>query len=81
MFYALCGVESSSDKTKRIDDLCAVEPLANGQAFEVVNGQDVWHPIWKKPVNHQVNGKFISTVTDRVWENEEVHGLTYTQTH
>ena len=79
MFYAFCGVESSSDKTKCIEDLCAVEPLSNGEAFEVVNDQDIWHPLWKKPVNHQVNGKFIIAVTDRVRENEEVRGLTYSQ--
>ena len=79
MFYALCGVELSSDKTKRIEDLCALEPLPTGDAFEDVDGRDIWHPLWKKPVDSPVNGQFISAVTDRILVNEEVGGLTYSQ--
>ena len=77
MFYELCGVESSSDKTKQIEDLCAVEPLPTGEGFEVVDRREIWHPLWKKPVNNTVNGKFISTVTDCIQDNEEVGRLTF----
>ena len=79
MFYKLCGVESSSDKTKRIEDLCVVEPLPTEEAFETVDGRDIWHPLWKKPVNNVINGKFIGTVTNRVRDNEEVGRLKYNQ--
>jgi len=33
------------DKTKQIEDLCMVEPLPTGEAFEVVDGREIWHPL------------------------------------
>ncbi len=46
MFYEMCDVEMGGNKTQRTQELCAVKPLEKGAAFEVVDGRNIWHPIW-----------------------------------
>ena len=72
MFYEMCGVGSKGSKTHRSQELCAVRPLENGAAFEVVDGKQVWHPVWDDRVDHNVNVQFLEAVVKCVWDNEEV---------
>ena len=40
----MCGVDQGLNKTKRIEELLAIEPLPNGEPFEIVEGgAKVWH--------------------------------------
>jgi hypothetical protein len=64
MFYKICGVEMSSNKTQHIQELCAVKLLENGAAFEVVNEIEIWHPIWDARVDHIVNVQFLKSVVE-----------------
>jgi hypothetical protein len=72
MFYEICGVEMSGNKTQRTQKLCAVKPLENGAAFEVINGIEIWHPVWDARVDHIVNAQFLKSVVERIWNNEKV---------
>jgi hypothetical protein len=72
MFYEMCGVEMSGNKTQRTQELCAVKPLENGAAFEVVDGIETWHPVWDARVDHIINAQFLKSVVERIWNNEKV---------
>ena len=81
MFYEMCNVEMSGNKTQRTQELCAVKALENGAAFEVIDGREIWHPVWDARVDHSVNALFVRTVVDRIWNNEKVrYVVTYMQT-
>jgi len=43
-----------------------------GNAFEVVNDKEVWHPNWATNLSERVNIQFMQAVVDRIWQNEEV---------
>jgi hypothetical protein len=49
-----------------------VAPLESGEAFEVVEGREVWHPMWKGKIDKGVNAQFIKAAADRIWDNEQV---------
>jgi hypothetical protein len=68
----MCGVEMSGNKSKRTDELCAVKPLEDNVAFEIVEGNEVWHPMWKGYIDDKVNALFVKTVIQRIWQNEKV---------
>jgi hypothetical protein len=72
LFYQLCGVEESGNKGKRTDDLCNVAPLETGAPFEIVEGKEIWHPLWDGNIDDEVNAQFIKAAADRIWENEKV---------
>lgn len=71
MFYEMCGLETTGNKTGRTNDLCAVEPLEDGP-FERVGDRDVWHPNWGGKIDDDVNVQFIKSICDRIWQNEQV---------
>jgi hypothetical protein len=68
----MCGVEETGNKGKRTNDLCGVAPLESGAPFEVVEGREVWHPVWKGKVDDGINAQFIKAAIDRIWQNEQV---------
>jgi hypothetical protein len=68
----MCGVEMSGNKSKRTNELCAVKPLKDDVAFEIVEGNEVWHPVWKGNIDDKINALFIKTVIQRIWQNEKV---------
>jgi len=72
MFYEMCSVEMSGNKTQCTQELCAVKPLENGAAFEVVDGREVWHPVWDAQVDHSINSQFLKSVIECIWNNEKV---------
>ena len=72
MFYDMCGVEMSGNKSKRTDELCAVKPLEDEKAFEIVEGREVWHPVWKGNIDDKINALFVKNVIQRIWQNEKV---------
>jgi hypothetical protein len=68
----MCGVEESGNKGKRTSVLCGVAPLRSGAPFEIVEGREIWHPIWEGKIDEGVNVQFIKAAIDRIWENEQV---------
>jgi hypothetical protein len=72
MFYEMCDVEMSANKSQRTQELCAIKPLENGVAFETIDDREIWHPVWDARVDHSVNAQFLKTVVERVWDNEKV---------
>jgi len=68
----MCGVEMSSNKSQRTNELCAVKPLEDGRAFEVVGEDTVWHPVWKGNIDDKINVLFIKNVIQRIWDTEKV---------
>lgn len=68
----MCSVEMTGSKTKRTEELCAVQPLANGEAYCRVEDKDVWHPRWTGKIDAKANAEFIKAVADRIWRDEEV---------
>ena len=72
MFYEMCDVEMASNKTQHTEELCAVKPLENGAASEVVDGRTIWHPIWDARIDHSVNMQFLKSVVERIENNEKV---------
>jgi len=52
--------------------MLAVEPLPDGEPFEMVNSVKVWHPIWLDKIDSTVNAQFIQAVIERIWNNELV---------
>jgi hypothetical protein len=72
MFYDMCGIDDNHHKTSRTRDLCAIKPLEDGTAFEVVDSKTIWHPIWNAQVNNPINAQFLASVVERVSENEKV---------
>ena len=72
MFCGMCDVEEHDDKNRRAQGLCAIKPLEDGSAFELVGNKEIWHPLWDDQVNHKVNMQFLQAVADRVYNNEKV---------
>jgi hypothetical protein len=72
MFYEMCGLEMTGTKAERTLELCSVKPLADGDAFEVVDDKEVWHPNWAGNLNDRINKQFVQAVVDRLWQNEDV---------
>jgi hypothetical protein len=72
MFFEMCGLEITGTKTERTLQLCSMKPLTNGNAFEVINDKEVWHPNWAGNLNDQVNTQFVHAAVDRIYQNEEV---------
>jgi hypothetical protein len=68
----MCGVDMTGNKAKRTEQLCAVEPLEDDLAFELVNGKETWHPRWKDKIDDEINAQFIKAVINRIQQNEEV---------
>jgi hypothetical protein len=71
----MCGVDMSGNKAKRTERLCAVEPLEDNLAFEVVDGRETWHPRWKDNIDDEVNVQFIKAVINRIQQNEDVSSI------
>lgn len=61
--------------------MCAVQPLVDGAASEVVNGKTIWHPIWDGPVDHVVNAEFLSSMADHIMNNEKVFECVHMKIH
>lgn len=72
MFFEMCGLEMTGTKTECTLQLCNVKPLANGNAFEVIDDKEIWHPNWAGNLTDRVNTQFVQAVVDRIWQNEEV---------
>lgn len=72
MFYEMCDVEMSGNKSQRTQELCAIKPLENGVAFETIDNREIWHPLWDARVDHSVNAQFLKAVVERIWDNEKV---------
>jgi hypothetical protein len=72
MFYEMCNVEMGGNKTQHTQDLCAVKPLENGDAFKVINDITIWHPIWDAQVDYSVNMQFLKSVVECILNNETV---------
>jgi len=68
----MCGVEEFGNKGKRTDGLCAVKPLETGAPYEIVEGREVWHPVWGGKINDFVNATFTKVAAERIWDNEQV---------
>jgi len=68
----MCGVEMTGSKSKRTDELCAVKPLEDDAAFKIIDGKEVWHPLWKGNIDDKVNALFVKNVVQRIWQNEQV---------
>ena len=45
LFYDMCSVEMSGNKSKHTNELCAVKPLEDKKAFEIIEGKEIWHPV------------------------------------
>jgi hypothetical protein len=65
-------MEMTGSKSKHTDELCAVKPLEDDTVFEIVDGMEVWHPIWKGYINDKVNALFVKNVVQHIWQNEQV---------
>jgi len=72
MYFEMCGLEMTGTKTERALRLCSVKPLANGEAFEVVDEKEIWHPNWAGSLTDSINTQFVQAAVDRIWQNEEV---------
>lgn len=72
LFSEMCGVEMCGSKTEHSEELCAVHPLENGEAFERVDNKEVWHPVWAGRIDDKVNSQFVKAVVDHIWRDEEV---------
>ena len=72
MYFEMCGLEMTGTKTEHTLQLCSVKPLTNGDAFEVVDGKEIWHPNWAGSISDHVNMQFIQATINRIWQNEEV---------
>src|SRR6267142_4913014 len=72
MYFEMCGLEMTGTKTECTLWLCSMKPLVNGEAFEVVNDKEIWHPNWARSLSDSVNIQFIQAAVDRIWQNEEV---------
>ena len=68
----MCGVEESGNKGKCTTNLCGVRPLEIGTSFEIIEGREVWHPMWKGKIDDGVNVQFIKTAANCIWENKKV---------
>jgi len=68
----MCSVEMSGNKSKHTDELCTVKPLEDDVAFEIVESNEVWHPVWKGNINDKVNVLFIKNVIQHIWQNKKV---------
>jgi len=62
LFYEMCGVEMSGNKSKCTNELCAVKPLKDDVVFEIVEGNEVWHPVWKGNIDDKINALFVKTI-------------------
>ena len=65
-------MEMAGNKTQRTEELCAVKPLENGAASEVIDGRMIWHPIWDARIDHSVNMQFLKSVVERIENNKKV---------
>jgi hypothetical protein len=72
MFPDLCNIARSLSKVARAKLLNTVKPLESGEAYEVVEGEKIWHPMWEGKVDDAVNAAFIQEIVDLVWDNEKV---------
>jgi hypothetical protein len=68
----MCRVDTSGNKAKRSAQICAVKPLKDDLAFEIVNGKEIWHPRWEGKIDDEVNAQFIRAVINHIQQNEEV---------
>ena len=58
----MCGVEMFGNKSKCTDELCAIKPLKDNMAFKIVEGNEVWHSVWKGNIDNKINALFIKTI-------------------
>lgn len=58
--------------TDRTELLAKNLPLANGDAYETVDGIHVWRLHWAGKIDDKVNSLYIAEVVQRVWDNETV---------
>src|SRR5713101_5345064 len=68
----MCGVEMSGSQSKHTEELCTAKPLKDDEAFEIVDGREIWHPVWKGNINNKINVLFIKNVIQHIWQNEKV---------
>src|SRR6266850_7464639 len=72
MYFEMCGLEMTGTKTECTLQLCSVKPLANGEAFEVIDDKEIWHPNWARSLSDSMNIQFIQAAVNRIWQNEKV---------
>ncbi|KIJ12227.1 hypothetical protein PAXINDRAFT_14998 [Paxillus involutus ATCC 200175] len=75
LFADLCGIEQSLEKGEWVFALGNVQPLQNGEPYEVQvlgdKARSIWHPKWQGIVDESVNARFIKEVADMIWTNEK----------
>ena len=76
----MCGVTSGS-KEKKAKDMTDIELLGGGAAFQLVNGQQQWHPRWEENIDSEVNVTFINAMADRIYQNELVSQISCEERH
>ena len=70
MYWTLCQIDA--DDAERYSKL---KPLKNGEAVEVVDERNIWHPAPGNRVDDPVNRRFIKELVDRVMDDEKVSKL------
>ncbi|KAG1791950.1 hypothetical protein EV424DRAFT_1336899 [Suillus variegatus] len=70
IFFELCGIDMKTARADRTELLAKSLPLANGNAYEMVDGIQVWRPHWGGKIDDKVNSLYIAEVVQRVWDNE-----------
>ncbi|KAG2745614.1 hypothetical protein P692DRAFT_20741239 [Suillus brevipes Sb2] len=70
IFFELCGIDMKTARADRTELLAKNLPLANGDAYETVDGIQVWRPHWGGKIDDKVNSLYIAEVVQRVWDNE-----------
>ncbi|OJA11814.1 hypothetical protein AZE42_13516 [Rhizopogon vesiculosus] len=63
IFFDLCGIDvKNTTRTKRIELLAKNDPLPSGDAFETVDGVQIWKPRWGENTDDTVNMSCIAAV-------------------
>jgi hypothetical protein len=52
----------SGNKSKHTDKLCTVKPLKDNMVFKIVEGNKVWHSVWKGNIDDKINALFVKTI-------------------
>ena len=75
LFADLCRIEQALPSSECAAALVAVKLLDDSKPYKEVNGRKVWHPVWLKSINDQVNISFIQEITNTIYKNEKVSEL------
>ncbi|OAX32890.1 hypothetical protein K503DRAFT_804837 [Rhizopogon vinicolor AM-OR11-026] len=71
IFFDLCGIDvKNTTRTKRIELLAKNDPLPSGDAFEMVNGVQIWRPRWGENIDDTMKMSYIAAVVQRSFRND-----------